>query len=337
MNKNKVIQGEICFTGSLTQLLFNNNCVIPEEVVFGLGFGLDLELKISNNIIEKLYCLDILDDYDKISTFFKDIGIKINMFKFCKKKEFLCFLEAHYQKSVIVAIDSFNLPYWSTYLKEHNVHVVVANIWESILIQDNFISAIKPKNKYEYLEYSDLISYCEIRPEFFDLNFRYLCWDINIFNKDNTISKEYIYRRIKQLDSKKRKKSLNNLLCLFEYYYSIDYFNKEVLFDINKKISSNGGLYQSRKLYSKFLLWCALNVSYDNHIKKEFFNISDSFNGISTKWRLISTLILKGSLKKEKPKWKKIVNLTQQNIVSENNNQKKLLKIIDTERENYDE
>jgi hypothetical protein len=84
-------------------------------------------------------------------------------------------------------------------------------------------------------------------------------------------------------------------------------------------ISARGGLYQSRKLFSKFLNW--ISITYE----LPFISLSENYHILSQKWKLLSTMLLKAHIRKSVDDVELIKNRLYENIEMEKSYINKLI------------
>ena len=334
INLSNLLQGNVCFLGAISQLFLNNGINIKEEVLYGLGFGLNFRYKIGiNNEFLNMDCIDMITDYINYNDFFKSISIDVK-FESCNNiAEFTEYLLEHIGQSVLVAIDSFYLPYSATFQSKHDSHVVVLinKNNNDFIIQDNYVSAIIPRKQMITVELDDIVKWCDISCS--DPEYKYLMWSFIIHKSEYNITKQFIQERIllsteSYLHTEKINKNVYNgklafkkLLETFNTFSANNYNSKDMLIKMNEKISANGGLYQTRKLYGKFIRWYGENYCIDANI----LDLDHLFDELSNKWKVVSTILLKAALKGNTPNWSDIIHRCEENICREESYIKRFL------------
>lgn len=325
---DKLLQGNICILGAISQLLLNKGINISEEVLMGMAFGLkfrysaDEEKKHIN-----LSCADLLLDEADIKKFFNELSADFICYKYYRQEDFLQFLSDHIADSIMLAIDSFYLQYQPTYMKSHEAHVVVLTNLNGTdyIVQDNYVSVIIPHNHKAIFSKDDIMKYSDLSE--CDTICRYLVWDIKVSDTGYFFSKDDVENRIcTNIKINIQKEILGNgtysgvlafdrFIGDLEKYAQINLNDRKTLLDLNQRISAKGGLYQTRLLYGKFLEWYDLNYKTDECIKR----YSQVFAEISRKWKIISTLLLKAALKGHSVNWIDILSRSKEVIQLEKN------------------
>lgn len=330
LSESKLVQGQICFMGALSQLLINYGVKINEEVLYGLGFGLDFRYQdsgINGNI--NMDCVDLVTDLDKYRTFFKSIGIDVEFYKYSSYDKFIKCLDNSIGHSFLVAVDSFFLTYSNTYKVSHDAHVVVITKVnsEEFVIQDNYVSAIIPGKRMITVNSDVIRNACNIKAiKGID---EYLLWSLNIKQSQYSFSKQYISERLLLLDKINNhsvrengkifcgKEAFKRLLKTFNKYKAEDFMCKDTLISLNTKISANGGLYQTRKLYGYFINWFGNNYLDNQDDIRVAKKISVKFEEIANNWKIISTILLKSAILQRLPNWGDIISRTTNNVEME--------------------
>lgn len=332
IDKQELLQGKICFLGSLAQILQLHRIVLAEEAIYGLGFGLGFRLMLNeNNDYIDMDCIDIITDFEKCKVFLNSMDIEIFLKCVNSEKEFAELLEQNRQQPVLADIDSFHLNYGSTYKLKHNAHIVVlTNIDnQNVLIQDNYVSKLIPGKQSMKARKSDILKWCNLHDALPDCSFRYLMCTFRFGGTEVKLSKERVIKYIKDIkneDILKKKLEytcqyegivgLEKLLELFDRYEKMNFNDEYTLKKIHERLSAHGGLYQSRKLYAYFIRWYGKMFEV-GEIQKMFLEIADSMEEIADIWRKISAIILKNVLQGKVPDWKGISARASNSIIEE--------------------
>jgi len=307
INIDNTLQGEVCFLGAISQVFYNHGIFLPEEVLYGLGFGLQFrfkEVKDTKNV--SIDCMNLLTDFESIKSFLNSIGVDIS---FCFYDNIELFqkqlIKAQKTKETfIAAVDSYGLSYSPTFLKKHDSHVLVAQMLDTdVLIQDNYVYTLIPSKKKSVIKQKDFIELCNLNGV--DSPHTYMVWFFNIkYNSQISFDLEYIRNSIckssYQMNNTIFKDAtwygINGLTQLHDYLIDLISSDREIIWkafgDMNEMISARGGLYQSRKLFSKFLDW--VSVTYE----LPFTSLSENYHMLSQKWKLLSTMLLKAHIRK---------------------------------------
>ena len=331
---DNTLQGEVCFLGAISQVFYNHRILLPEEVLYGLGFGLQFRFK---KIKEKksvyIDCMNLLTDYESIKSFLNSIGVDI----------FFCFYDDQelFQKQLseirgtketfIAAVDSYGLSYSPTFLKKHDSHVLVAQMLDAgVLIQDNYVYTLLPSKKMSIINLKEFIDLCNLGS--LDSPHTYMVWFFNIkYSSQINFDLEYIKNSIcksgYQMNNAVYKDAtwhgINGLTQFHDYLVDLVSNDRENIWkifgDLNEMISAKGGLYQSRKLFSKFLNW--ISITYE----LPFVSLSENYHMLSQKWKLLSTMILKACIRKSLDDVQLIKNRLYENIEMEKSYINKLI------------
>lgn len=323
MLEGQMIQGKLCFTSAISQVLLNNKINISEETIFGLGFGLSFRLYTdeTGNYIDQ-DCVNLVTDYKQIDSFLKDCGIKIYEHIYGTKKEFEKLIRSNAEKSILVAIDTFYLPYSNTFHKIHDAHILVLTYFseEKIILQDTYVSALVPQKQMYTVSLSELLSWCKIVQKNSD---RYYLWSFEVEDYRTCITKQYFLERVMKLtegylfpENTSVRAGTEGLLyfCkLIRQFGEINLADSKQLIAMHEKISANGGLYQTRMLYGLFLKENDSFFEYDRVVQK----LAVEFEIVANKWRNISAIILKATLKREVPEWRVLERKVYKTVLEE--------------------
>ena len=263
IDENKLLQGEICFLGAISQLFRNYEKELPEEVVYGLGFGLGFRCKKEWDTSIDINCVDLISDYDTYRSFFYDIDCDVDVKMYDDFFMFKQYIDGKSGESFLVTVDTYYLPYSNTYGISHDAHVVVLSKIEDkeYVVQDCYVSAVVPGKIITQLSEAELEKCCNIANRGNEK--KYLLWSFAVGDYLGRIEKSYVKERITYLDELvlhvetneyvHGEKGLDELLLKFKTFEKNNFGSSDVLLQINRKISANGGLYQTRKLYGRFV------------------------------------------------------------------------------------
>lgn len=328
INQEQLIQGKVCFIAAISQLLLNYGIDIKEEVLYGLAFGLDFRFKVDE---KKQYldmdCVDLITDYVKYKDFFTALSMDVNYLTYDVINTLKDFLYNNVGQSVLVAIDSYNLPYSNTYHSKHNSHVVVLTNKDNkeFVIQDNYVSAIIPGKKMLTVSIDNIVDWCDMHQSAKGVNYRYLIWSFDVKKSSCDFTEKFVRDRIADwlegyLKTEKAigniyfgKTGFHQLMETLHIYKENNMNAKDTLINMNERISANGGLYQTRKLYGMFIRWYG-----ENYVNNEdIMELANIFVCLADKWKILSTILLKSALKKTTPNWDDIIRRSYENICLE--------------------
>lgn len=330
-----LVQGKLCFTSAISQVLLNNKINISEETIFGLGFGLGFRLYTDGkgNYINQ-DCVNLVTDYNQIDSFLQDCGIKIHEYILETKEGFENQIKSNAHKSILVAIDTFFLPYSNTFQKSHDAHILVMTYFNErkILLQDTYVSALVPQTHISTVSLNELLLWCKIIQKD---SARYYLWSFKVEDYRICITRRYFLERVMKLTEGYLFSENGNVRTgiegLFYFCKQIQQFEKVNLADskqlitMHEKISANGGLYQTRMLYGLFLKENTFFFEYDKEIQK----LAAGFEEAANKWRNISANILKATLKKQVPEWNVLKRKIYKNVLDEVEMMGKLYLIVE--------
>lgn len=334
VNIENTIQGEVCFSSAICQTLFNYGILLSEEVLFGLGIGLQFRFNVKDDKTGVcIDCMNLLSDFNSIRQFLNSIGVDISFCSFTNTEKFReQLINIKKEKNFfIVAVDSYNLKYSPTYLKKHDAHVLVGQVKDTdVLIQDNYVYTLIPSKRICLVGFEEFIKICDLSS--LESPYNHMFWTFDIKHNTN------IHLDLKYIDNCIYKSGLQMMGKVYEdsMWQGIDgltKFNEYVLTlmgnrddsiwkdfkELNEKISARGGLYQSRKLFSKFMNW--LHINYD----LPFLSLSEDYNLLSHKWKVFSTMLLKASIRKNSDDFDLMKQRLAENIEMEKKHITKLI------------
>lgn len=124
-------KGEICFLGSISNILHYYGEPISEGTLLAKCAGYDFRINFDEASFPNNLCLECVSfrdsDYDNLSCFLKKRGYKINYYEFSNKDELydILFMKLSNGIPAMICTDMYNLPYHSQYRKMHFEHIVV--------------------------------------------------------------------------------------------------------------------------------------------------------------------------------------------------------------------
>lgn len=332
ISKQTLLQGKVCFLGSLAQIFYSHQICLEEEIIYGLGFGLGFRLLLNqNDEYVDMDCIDVITDFEKCKKFLNSLNVDISLNCLNTEEEYAQLLEQNVGQPVLADIDSFYLSYGCTFQSSHDAHsVVLTNVDNTnILIQDNYVNRLVPGKQSVMVLKSDILKWCNLLEALPDASFKYVACTFKFDCAEVKLSKEDVIHYIREnrnvSNTEKIAESiyryegtiaLEKLLELFERYEKRDFNERYTIQKIHERLSAHGGLYQSRKLYSCFIRWYGSTFEC-GECQETLYRVAYAMEEVADVWRKISSIILKSLLRGKVPDWRGIYIRASKNIVDE--------------------
>lgn len=322
LDQLKVLQGKTCFLSGIVTVLRYFNCAIKEEVLLGLGVGLQFRFGYEHVKRENSYqsdgnpiviCSDIMLDKTTLILFCQHFGFKIEELIYREEKEMYQAIqdEIGFNRPIIISVDSYYLDYWPEHLKQHSGHFIICYGWDELknraLIADTFIPTIPPRVYQGEMLLSRLKNAIN-PPEVLSTNYLLACRLVSDAKSgpitELEILKSFQFSKEAFFSRQKESYSLNDSIWIFHsglhgmkhLLTEIEYISKS---PVNKKdvqwlislfpyINSISGPVIIRSLYASYLEW----VHKEKEISIEPLLI-DEYKELSKKWLIIAYLLLK--------------------------------------------
>jgi len=277
-------KGEICFLGSISNIMYNYKKEISEGALLRNSAGYNFRVYYTENIWEKDFWLECVNfdnpDYPKLAEFLSEKGYKINEYTLSDKNMLYKFLleKTSAGVPVMVSTDLYNLPYHGEFQKTHFEHIVVVYKCSNNCVE---ISDCCP-SKINVPYYENCYKWTDFLTMLFESDTLHVwCIEKNIkFNKNEQsicILKE----------TKPFLTGVNAIRSLSEQYMQLDR-KSPLSVDIKKAfryhyllVTGFGGPVVSRRLYAEYL--------------KElgYIDLSDECNKVMNQWNIISKNLMR--------------------------------------------
>lgn len=306
----RVNQGEICFLGSMSDILNYYRFNISEFFILGMGPGLQFRIKNCHtdeicSLEYRIETVDLNKDFKEFEELFSNLGFSINKNTFDKFEDIENNLVLNLidKRPVMVDVDVFNLKYHVDYEKTHHAHIVVIYGIDKengkFFIADSYITTLKKSNYMGALELVEL-------PQILDLTQvkstkRYICWNMLRSSANHPFMSTDVAKKIRNSGKKIKNSSNRNgwisgLDAIRQFNTKINELSrleltseiKSFLELIYKMLTGFGGPTATRKLFGQFLYWGITNAGI-----KIPETIADRYIELAKKWGKFSRLLMK--------------------------------------------
>ncbi|MCG8540078.1 MAG: BtrH N-terminal domain-containing protein [Clostridia bacterium] len=308
-----MIEGKICILSCMRTILNYWRISIPEELLLGLGAGLQFRFAQAKEDINAVdvNCLDIILDKKHLFNFCSSyLGINIYENTYLSKSKITDSIknELSSNRPVLLVVNSNYLNYWPDTIKMSIGHFIICYGWNEdegyAMVMDtaipspsnpNFKGKISLDSLEKALDCSDLF-----------LGKGYTMWSFIPTNKPTVALNSLItqglnysyesmtYKNTHSLDWNNLKINYNcgldGIQELHDFLCSISDSgltedNIAILGELFSLLSSYGGPYPSRLLYSLFLDWATKEVCLPSSLSKKY-------DDIANQWKILSNLLL---------------------------------------------
>lgn len=277
-------KGEICFLGSISNILYNYKEEISEGALLRNSAGYNFRVFYTENIWEKDFWLECVNfnnpDYSELAEFLSEKGYKISEYAFSDKNMLYRFLLEKTSAGipVMVSMDLYNLPYHGEYQKTHFEHIVV------VYKCDNYCVGMSDccPSKINVPYYED----CYKWTDFFTMLFESDASHVWCIEKNNKLNKNEQSARILK-ETKPFLTGVNAIRNLSEQYMQLDR-TSHLSIDIKKAFRYHyllftgfGGPVVSRRLYAEYLT------------ELGYIDLADECNRLMNQWNIISKNLMR--------------------------------------------
>lgn len=309
-----VRQAEVCFLGCLADIIKYQGIDVSEEMLLGLGSGLQFRLQkrsiegLSLSARYSLDCVDLKLDRESYTNLFSKLGVVMEDIQSKSAQDCISRVinELEHNIPVMLEVDTYYLEYHPEHMIKHNAHTIVVYgfnpITQEVEVADNLITGIEKRKFNGTVSVRSLgkaLNLCET-----DAKYKYFGRRITVEENGRCVSSDQVIESIKNSSllmlntTGTQEVSLGvsgicELADILEVQSRKDFCDdvKGLLENFHVMLIGFGGPVSTRKLYASFL-------EGTNQLQNDAEDslISESYLELSNKWRIAATVLLKAAM-----------------------------------------